>query len=231
MVDDERMHRFRRFFRWFMSIFTAGLVVAFGIVFGTVFRQNIEVLAEEYGIHAYLVGGWRMITDLGLASWLLYGIFFSSGASVALWVDYWMRRWTEKKATISANETEFWMSVKDGWTVDYVPVLGNVHHWHVKLAGPSATLYLGFDRPVEKGHILVASTSDGLKWREDCLSDRHVVIEFEGRTPDSEIYVAVVSETVLADRRRQQAGVFQPAATVPSVAAYMGNSLALADLS
>jgi hypothetical protein len=79
--------------------------------------------------------------------------------------------------------------------------------------------------------ILVASTRDGLKWREDCLSDRHVVVEFEGRTPDSEIYVAVVSENVLADRRRQQAGVFQPAATVPSVAAYMGNSLALANLS
>jgi hypothetical protein len=210
IADDERM---RRFFRWFMPSFTAGLVLAFGNIFGTVFRQNIEVLAEEYGAHAYLLEGWRIITDLGLESWLLYGIFFSSGASVALWVDYWLRRWSERQA-IEAGAELLNARALVGWDTEgnLLPVsnMDNAHHVYAQPWLDRVMIMIGFTAPIMEGHIQVASNIKGLKWKECAMSDRHAVIGAEGNLKGGIIHVEVVPP-LAASGRRQQEGLWQDA--------------------
>jgi hypothetical protein len=78
-------------------VVTAAAAV-FAIVSGTLFRQAIEVYAEEQGWDRWLVDGWQAMTDLGLATWIAAGFFFFAGASVALWADLWLRRLTSKTA-------------------------------------------------------------------------------------------------------------------------------------
>jgi hypothetical protein len=210
MADDERM---RRFFRWFMPVFTTGLVLAFGIVFGTVLRQNIEVLAEEYGVHAYLLGGWRMIADLGLESWLLYGIFFSSGASVALWVDYWLRRWSERRG-IEAGAKLLNARALVGWDKEgnLLPVssMDNAHHVYAQPWLDRVVIMIGFTAPITEGHIQVASNIKGLRWKECAMSDRHAVIGAEGNLKGGIIHVEIVPPSA-ASSRRQQEGLWQDA--------------------
>lgn len=199
----------RKFFRWIMPIVAVALLTGAGFVLKTVLGQNIESLAEKYGADAYVLEGWRMITDLGLESWLLYGFIFSSGASVALWVDYWLRRWTERKPDAPTN-ARLMLTWGDSWDMSLAPGHENIHHWYSEAQGPHVLIVIGFDTPIQDGHIQVASNVKGMRWKDSGMSDRHAIVTVEGRQPHCFIHVEIVPPSA-ATGRRQQEGVWQDA--------------------
>jgi hypothetical protein len=120
----------RTLLRWGVSLIT----LAVAVVLGTLARQNIEVFAEGHGWHSILRDGWQAVTALGLASWLTAAFFFFGGASIALWIDRWLRRFFDRPQTashsfVACSRGESWdnivrketKNISEGFTV--VPVL------------------------------------------------------------------------------------------------------------
>lgn len=96
--------------RWFFRILTTCLWVLFAVIVGTLFRQNIEVLAESVGANNLLASGWSIVTGAGLEMWALIGFSFLSGVTATLWIDFFIRNHQVKNKKYPI--------VRAGWQVD-----------------------------------------------------------------------------------------------------------------
>lgn len=165
------------------------------------------------GWNSFFKDGGRIVTELGLAAWITYGFFFFAGASIALWVDYWLRRWSERRA-IEAGAKPLNARALVGWDTDgnLLPLtaMNNAHYVYAQPWLDRVVIMIGFTAPIMEGHIHVASNIKGLKWKECAMSDRHAVIGAEGNLKGGIIHVEVVPPSA-ADSRRQQEGLWQDA--------------------
>lgn len=188
----------RILFRW-ISFSAAGLLA----VLSPIFNQNIEEFSTSMGWNSFFKDGWRVVTELGLASWITYGFFLFAGASLALWIDHWLRRWGERKADLPTN-ARLMLTWEDGWDMSLTPGHENIHHWYSEAQGPHVLIVIGFDTPIQDGHIQVASNVKGMRWKESGMSDRHAVVTVEGRQPHCFIHVEIVSPSATRERRQQE---------------------------
>jgi hypothetical protein len=74
---------------------------------------------------------------------------------LALWVDYWLRRWGERKTDLPTN-ARLMLTWGDGWDMSPDPGHVNIHHWYFEAQGPHVLIVIGFDTPIQNEHIQVA---------------------------------------------------------------------------
>lgn len=75
--------------------------VLVSIPIGAIYRLNIENWAEHKGFDTILTGGLQAVMDSSLGVWLIILFFVLIGGSIALWLDFFVRKYT----TISIPKT------------------------------------------------------------------------------------------------------------------------------
>jgi hypothetical protein len=167
----------RRILKWIVGVLLGGFGIAFAVVFGTVFRQNIEVLSESFGTDNLLLEGWRIVRGLGLELVVALGFFFFGGAAIALWIDGRLRKGEEskrEKAKFASNSTGRFVFPKktdSGITLDQAKSENVSHWWWYFNDGGTMTIkgvLIGaqFERKVSKPEIFCSIADTNLKWRE-----------------------------------------------------------------
>jgi hypothetical protein len=150
------------------------------------------------------------MTALGLTSWVLAGFFVFGGASVALWIDRWLRQIIDAR---QAADHSFAIFVRgEHWDDIMYRDGGNIAKWSRRRSGSDVYVMLTFERPVKDGHITVFTTQkDDMKWMECSLSDGHAVVLINDWALRSKFYVSISAASASGDARRQQPFIWQKA--------------------
>lgn len=68
------------------------LLLLMGVPLGTIYRQNIEVWAEDRGLDGVFSKGLVVLSSNPFGPWLLLAFVLVLGGTAALWFEYWLRR-------------------------------------------------------------------------------------------------------------------------------------------
>jgi hypothetical protein len=137
--------------------------------------------------------------------WLnTFGLVLMIFGFMALFAENWIRKNRPKQARLAL----LW---EDKWEPSKLLLRENIYEYFWQSRGSDVLILLIFQSYIKDGYILVWATSQSVRWKESALSDRHVVIEIEGREKDSEILIEVFDKSIIGAERQQQANVWQSA--------------------
>jgi len=182
------------------------------IVFIPIIILNVEKLAENKKWDQFLTTWWPTVSESLIwanSTWFLCIAAFIGGATVALWVDFFLRR-KEKHG----ESNEFFpnnVDIRLRFFGDSRPpefVSGdNCWRWYVlnnmqvtfdgNVVGESKILstcvFISFDLPVQASQLLVKSSDFQLPLYEvKDFSERHVIIALQGCVPAGVLEISTV---------------------------------------
>ena len=178
-----------------------------------IFAFTLETVADALGwtaaVKAFVAHGWRGMTDAGYQS-MVVGLFvFLSGAMVAVWTEYGLRRWEERRRvqnwahfrvefTDDRNQIDKRVGV-DAITMLDGQVLGNIYTSDPKISKSVITLIVQFKAEIVEPCPYVASDRKMI-WREVRAGDHYLVLEIDRLTKEDVLF------EVIARPRKWQGG-------------------------
>lgn len=185
------------------------------------FIFTLQTIASEMGWVEFIQGGWRAVVHAGYADWVRWGVILFGGATLALWIDYILRRIVDNRTQVIASyegdqqrDGYRGMAPRDGATFVYCfehkllkyhtfPIQDNIHYYSITRFNQSLHIDLVFESAVEEGLILVSSNVPGIEWQELGLSSRVAFIELRGNLYRCVIKISVVPKTRYGVRQQE----------------------------
>src|SRR5262249_30155933 len=145
-----------------------------------------------------------------------FGFFALGGATVALWVEYWLRDRREAKAKLERQALSctaaFTFTKSSDGTIDVVfdsAKSENVGYWlwYVNNGGSmhneGVLLFVEFGKEVSRPEIFAHSLERGQKWLQLASTNRFMFVEMEGWPTGDVVLQAFNSASLGLDRRSE----------------------------
>ncbi|WP_426692749.1 hypothetical protein ACMC5O_001850 [Sphingomonas sediminicola] len=194
------------------------------LVAAALFQQAIGAFATNRGWDQILISGWQEITNLGLQDVVVFAFFTLGGATLALWVEFWLRDRREAKARqeqLALSSTAYLRFSEDNGeplVVELGEQSENVSYfaWYVNNGGTrrneATMIFVEFEKEIPAPAVVAHSGKPG-EWREIASTDRFAFVELKG-WPDGEVTVQAVDSKALGLDRRHELLVWRSYAPV-----------------
>ncbi|NOX95126.1 MAG: hypothetical protein GXP04_08530 [Alphaproteobacteria bacterium] len=175
------------------------IITAIATIFLVAFGLTLETFFTELGLVQVVKGGWKVIVDAGSADWIRWGVLFSTGAALALWSDYYLRKLTQPKQ-IYHGEFRFILP-ENGRDEPVIEKTKNIKYWHYNARG-SLTILIEFESSVEKPVLAISSDKENLSWSELHSSSNCALIKIDGNVHGARVSVHFIAQNQTEKRRQ-----------------------------
>ena len=180
------------------------------------FQQAINAFATQRGWDQFFIDGWKRVTDLGWENAVAFSFFTLGGATLALWIEFWMR--DRRAAKTKLSQHTYSCTAHFTFTKSSAGALGvrlndarssNVAYWvwYLNNGGTmrneAVLIFVEFERPVHVPEVFAYSNAPHEEWRQVASTDRFMFVELKG-WPDGEIVLQAFALDSLAQDRRSE---------------------------
>ena len=173
------------------NIFRYVISALWAIVF-VFFALTLETLADELGytkkIRTVAAEGWTAVDSAGYSSWVFTVFMLLTGAMLAVWIEYGLRKWESRKKieiwahiqfVIKDNQPELVEKFgADTVSVQGYGMYGRVYHSNVKPSKNVFTVFVVFEEDIVNPGIYISSDRTAI-WREIKTTHRQATIEID----------------------------------------------------
>ena len=201
------------------SLFRQIVSLAFalvGVVALAVFQQAISAFATKRGWDQFFISGWKLLSDLGWGSAVAFAFFALGGATLALWVEYWIRDRRDARTKLEEHAVSCTASFTFSKTSDGALAVAsnderseNVAYWawYVNNGGTmrneAVLLFVEFEKRIPLPQVFAHSAAAEEEWREFASTDRFMFVELKGWPAGEVVLQAIDSRKLGLDRRSE----------------------------
>lgn len=179
------------------------------------FNEVIAAFAEERGWNQFFISGWQILNDLGLSDMVAFCFFAFGGATIALWIEFWIREKREAavKADRSAIHCKADFTFKQSKEGDLDVSLGlrseNVSYWAWivnnggTMRNESVMLFVEFERQIEVPEVYAHADDPEGEWQQFASTDRFMFVRLKGWPKNDVSLLAIDSQSLGLDRRSE----------------------------